>query len=655
MLHVPRTRWAVLAPTRWAWLRLLTTPSSYLLVLALTVTMVAKARVVRGLEGIEFWPGRWFAAVAPDFVVFLGLAAMFALAERASRRALFATLPLAFVIATLACISALQLWITGAQLSAQVLVLGIERFADVQAMARASINLGPVGVALVVIALVVPPGAAGLALRRASKPLHPTADGAERARAASASVVFAVVVFLVAPTPEQFASLYRNAVAHAVWGLAVGAQGRNEGLGLFAGYQPHDLVESTSIATLRAGPRPNIVLIVLESTRRDATSLAGPQARAKTPNLVALAARGIEVTRGRAVIPHTTKSLWSMLCGRLPILVSRLYETTPSTDVQCIPHILHAAGWRTGFLQSAVGRFEDRPRLARRLGFREFLAAENYTKSLAGYLATDDEALVEQLRNWFDKSPASPFMVTLLTSSTHHPYLLTDTSAARANADGAPTTTDRDRYDRQVEAADHMIGGVLDLLRQRGVFEQTIVVVVGDHGEGFGEKVTRQHALNFYEEGLRVPWVIAGPGVPQFRSDANASLLDLAPTLLDLLGVELSTEAASATYARSVMRVVPNRVLPFSCFIEDACDGFVVNSTKVVSMRESGRVFSFDLSADPDERNPLELTLDLARQLEEVQRILDRHRTTTWPRPRDEMLEFWPWNCQRDLPCGIKN
>lgn len=655
MLRLARIRCGTLIPTRWSWVRLVAATSSYLLVLALAVTVGAKAHVVQSMKEPSFWPARLVAAAAPDIAVFLGLAALCALAEHTWRHSRFVTTPIALATTVLATLSAVQLWITGEQLSAQVLALALERFSDLRAIARASFQISPLAIAATLAALVLVPAGARSVLRRFGQPLSPTADAFERASTAGIGSVLALLLTLVVPVPDPLAGLYRNAVVHTTWDVAAGERSWNGEIPLFAGYTPHDLVDQKTIDALRSGRHPNLVVIILESVRRDATTLSSADAHAKTPHLVELAARGIEVTHARAVIPHTTKSMWSMFCGRLPILQPKLYETTSLLDVQCLPHILDAAGWRTGFLQTAIGRFEDRPRLARRLGFREFVAAEQYTKSITGYLSTDDHALVAQLEKWLDKSSASPFMVTLLTSATHHPYLLTEESAARATTAGLPASADRDRYDRQIEASDAMIGDVMDLLARRGLLQDTIVVALGDHGEGFGEKAARQHAMNFYEEGLRVPWVIAGPGVPSRRIDANSSLLDLAPTLLDLFGVQLSTQASAATPARSVLRLPDDRVLPFSCFFEQSCFGFVVEQTKVVMMRELGHAFAFDLESDPDERRPLPVTSALAATLARVQHTIDLHRTSTRPAHRDPMPDFWPWNCPFNQPCGIKN
>lgn len=649
-----RAVWAAIAPTRDAVPYVLTTLSSYLMFVAFVATAVAKVPVFRNLEDIDFWPGHWLAACAPDAFVFSILATIFSVLESKSRWLAFATIPIALVLATLAVINAIYLMMTGEQLSAQVVQLGIERFDDVTTMARASTGFGIRHLVGGIAITSIPFAITAAALRRKQRPIGVAAEAGNRARLHLSTALVAMLVVLVTPTPIQFGRLYRNAVLHTTVDLAIGERSWNGGIGLFAGYH-RELVDDATRERLLTGPRPNIVVIVLESTRRDGTSLGGKPNVAETPNLVALAARGLEVTHGRAVIPYTTKSLWSMMCGRLPLLQAKIYEASPSIGAECLPDLLASAGWRTGYMQSATARFEDRPRLVHEIGFREIMMAEQYTPLVLGYLSTDDEALVEQLARWIDRAPEKkPFMVAMLTSATHHPYMLTPQARERAKASGKPTRSDRDRYDRQVEAEDHMIGGAIEVLRARGLLDNTIVVVVGDHGEGFGEKAVRQHALNYYEEGLRVPWVMAGPGIPVGRVDDNATLPDLVPTLLDAIGAELSPGALADTPARSLLRPVDrDRVLIFSCLFDKTCHGFVRGTHKVVYVPESGDIFAFDLAADPDERSPQRPSQELLGVAAEVRRTVELHRSKSWPRTYPLILDYLPWVCPAGAPCGI--
>src|SRR6185436_10270471 len=101
------------------------------------------------------------------------------------------------------------------------------------------------------------------------------------------------------------------------------------------------------------------------------------------------------------------------------------------------------------------------------------------------------------------KASDRPFFLPVLTSATHHPYRLPKT----LTAPGTPPQ----RYARLVEAEDALLGDILKALDDNKLTGSTIVVALGDHGEGFGDRGVRQHDNNYFEEGLHVPFVIAGP------------------------------------------------------------------------------------------------------------------------------------------------
>ncbi|HEY5924804.1 MAG TPA: sulfatase-like hydrolase/transferase, partial [Kofleriaceae bacterium] len=470
-------KWRAFVPARGAWWRLVAAASSYVLLVALALTMIAKLRVVRGADGVDFWLGRWLAVCAADVVWFCTLAAACAFAERYSRLVQLITIPVAVIVATCALINAGYLSISGEQLSPAVIALGVERINDVGRILDATLFARPLPVAACTLVLAAIPVLAWWRLRPAWR------ESAQlRAHAAATSAAFALVVMLIAPRSQEYgvARLDETAVPRTLWGLVRGDAGGTAAL--FAGYVPRDLVDKSAIEQLRAGARPNVVLVILESVRRDEITLASPTAPARAPNLLALAARGLELTNARAVVPHTTKSVWSMLCGRLPLMQTAIYEASSTIDAQCVPEILDAAGWRTGFFQSAIGTFEHRPRLVRRLGFRHFVAAEHISNQITGYLASDDQTLLDPVTRWIDEQPNAPFMVTVLTSGTHHPYALPPAVAARVRAEGSPGGTDRERYHRLVENQDVLLGGIVRALEQRGLLERTIIVVLGDHG-----------------------------------------------------------------------------------------------------------------------------------------------------------------------------
>ena len=584
-------RLRALVPARVGWWRLLAAPSSYALVVAIVITAVVKIGAASALDGGGIASG--IVAGAADLAFYAGAAALLALAEHAARWAFYVTIPLALALLVGAAINAIYLAISGEQLSWPVVAVGVDRFGDVVGIASELPLVPPIAGAVVVIASY----AAMLVLvRRRGRSICPRADALARAHAAAVLAAVGLAAMLL-PAPDDYAlaRLRGNATLRTYAGLVTGAT-TSAGDYTFRGFAP--LVDAAAVQTLRSGARPNVVLIILESTGREA--IAG------APSYTALAARGAEVTHARAVLPHTTKSVWSILCGQPPFMQPQLHEIAATTDAQCLAAVLAAAGWRTGWFQSASGTFEDRPRLAHRFGFQHFAAREDIGGPSLGYLGGDDARLVAPFAAWIDGG--QPFFATLLTSAAHHPYEYPGV-----------TGSDRERYAQIVARSDAMIGEVLTALRARGLLDTTIIVVVGDHGEGFGDKGVRQHDNNFFEEGLRVPWVMAGPGVPQRRITADASLADVAPTVLDLLGVRAVT-------GHSVLRDTPPRSLPFACFYDTRCRGFVRSGNKVVYVPELDHAFWFDLATDPDERAPKPLTGELHRELRAVHAAIDAYR-----------------------------
>jgi arylsulfatase A-like enzyme len=637
--------------------RLLASPSGYLLTLALVVTALAKLRVLGELEGVSARPLWWLASLGGDAALYGGLAALFALGERRVPRIMIITVTLSLLVTAVAVINGAYLGMTGEQITWQVMSVGLERFGDVSGIVgEEAARLGWKLVLVVVVVLGVPGGALAL-LRRRGHSMNPAAQAGARAHAAAAVAAAGLLVALAAPVPRDYAlsRLTGNAALRTYWGWVTADPDARESDVVFTGYDPPYLAGREQIAALAAGPRANVVIIVMESTRRDVTSLAGAPSPATTPNLVELAHDGLEMSAARAVIPHTSKSLFSILCGRPPLMQNALVELFDVIAVQCLPTVLRAAGWRTAFFQSSVGGFEDRPRLAHKLGFERFAAWEDIQGEPIGYLASDDESLAAPLDAFVAEAPDRPFLAVLLTSGTHHPYRLSKRAAARADESGAPTRSPRDSYLRLVEAEDALIGQVLADLAARGLRDRTIVVALGDHGEGFGEKGTRQHDNNFYEEGLRVPWVMAGPGIAHRLIDTDVSLMDVTPTVLGALGTALAPESAAATPARDLLSTpvaeLEARPAVFSCWFDARCRGFVNRGRKVVFVPEANRAFLYDLAGDPEERDPRKLDDELRALLAQAHRVIDAHRTPVWPDARAAMDDLPPWHCAADGRC----
>jgi arylsulfatase A-like enzyme len=164
---------------------------------------------------------------------------------------------------------------------------------------------------------------------------------------------------------------------------------------------------------------------------------------------------------------------------------------------------------------------------------------------------------------------------------------------------------------------DRELGRLLEQLARRGLLEQTIVCVTADHGEAFGERGEFEHGHDLHREAVRVPWIVAGPGVPAgVRIAAPVSLVDLAPTLLALAGLEVPAGVegrslfpalwAGAPPAGPVFAETSSRYLSRGEHHRAAYDG----SLRLIRVTDpDGGVRAeayYDAASDPGEERPLD-------------------------------------------------
>ena len=326
-----------------------------------------------------------------------------------------------------------------------------------------------------------------------------------------------------------------------------------------------------------------------------------------------LAAESVVFETAYASVTHTSKALVGILCGMYPRLEMPITEDLEnSLPLSCLPHLLLEQGYRVAFLQTALGLFENRPGLVRNMGFQEAafqetLDGRNHART--GYLGMDEFAMLEPATQWIAAERPEPFFLTLLTVSSHHPYQVPGQPPPR-DPDTAPID-----YLATVNHLDRFVGAILGGLETAGRAEDTVVIVLGDHGEAFGEHLRMQHDIVPYEEVTRVPLMVRGPvelvGEPR-RVGGLRHHTDLVPTVLGLTGVGWSgTLPGKDLFATGGHA----RVLT-SCWFTHTCLGMREKDTKVVFHYGQRKLQVFDLAEDP-----LELK-DLAPSLppEEVRR-----------------------------------
>jgi len=161
-------------------------------------------------------------------------------------------------------------------------------------------------------------------------------------------------------------------------------------------------------------------------------------------------------------------------------------------------------------------------------------------------------------------------------------------------------------YLREVEFVDERVGWILRSLEVAGLADRTLVVFTSDHGEGFGEHDVYLHGRVLYDELVRIPLIVAGPGVAPGTRDATVSLVDLAPTLADWAGVSLPGPRDGRSFAE-VLRGGPagstQAYVSHATSTEQGVDAIIEGPFKLVLDPDGEAHALFDRSRDPDERD----------------------------------------------------
>jgi phosphoglycerol transferase MdoB-like AlkP superfamily enzyme len=359
----------------------------------------------------------------------------------------------------------------------------------------------------------------------------------------------------------------------------------------------------------------NVVILVLEGIQYSYTSLADDHKDANlTPYLVSLAEQGVQFAQTRSTLTHTTKVMFSLMTGRYPSVSQDIAEAVPAAKpyASLVTILKDKLGYRTAFFQSAKGNFECRPGLVYNLGFDNFWARDdlNDPNSFLGYLACDEFSMLGPITEWF-KAGSSPFLLTVLCSVTHDPYVV---PAWFAEPEKEPVK----RYQQSISYTDKFLAALDAELAKLNLTDKTIFCVIGDHGEAFGEHGLLGHERIAFEEALRIPWVVRAPDLvgPARVVKEPVSSIDLTPTLLALLGFDVNNVGFDGINALGI--IPAKRKVYFSSWMQQSPAGFVMNGTKFVYNPSAGRVLAYDLSAGPLEMVGLELPQQARRIADEI-------------------------------------
>lgn len=339
----------------------------------------------------------------------------------------------------------------------------------------------------------------------------------------------------------------------------------------------------------------NVVLIVLESAGAEYLQPYGASCD-PMPRLSELARSALIFEDAYAVYPESIKALFSILCSRYPAMDTETESyariTTPS-----LAAMLKAKGHHTALFHSGRFMYLGMKAVIENRGFAVLEDAGAIGGNYESSFGVDEPSTVRRALAWLDSLPRGErFFLTYLPIAGHHPYETPEPGPF-------PEQAESDRYLNALHYADASLGTLLQGLRERGLERNTLFVIFGDHGQAFGRHPGNYgHSLFIYDENLRVPYLIAIPGLiqQQVRVAKTISLIDTAPTILDLLGVQ-----SPADYQGRSALAGHSRMALFFTDYSLSLMGLRDGGWKYIYELDSDRSKLFDLRQDAAELNDL--------------------------------------------------
>lgn len=369
--------------------------------------------------------------------------------------------------------------------------------------------------------------------------------------------------------------------------------------------------------------RLNLLLITVDTLRADHLSSYGYE-RATSPAMDQLAATGVLFEQAHATSSWTLPSLASLIGSAWPMNHRCLGDNRPLPKrIETLAEHLSKAGYRTGAIANHI--FLGR-RYQMDQGYADYddELALRFTERIASHKAITSEAVTDKAIGWLDgqASTPGPWHLWLHYFDPHFRY-----QAHPEHPTSFDLNTPEDLYDGEIAFTDHHIGRLFDYLKQAGLAEDTAIVLVSDHGEEFQEHGGSMHRRTLFEEVLRVPLIIKVPGLPSGRVSTSVSIVDVAPTLLELAGIAPSLAYAGTSLVPALRgeRMAPR---PHTALLSEPnikLEALIQGDWKLIRDHKHGRTLLFNLVNDPLEQDDLasnqrQLCISMQRTMVELRK-----------------------------------
>ncbi len=365
----------------------------------------------------------------------------------------------------------------------------------------------------------------------------------------------------------------------------------------------HPATHASLVQTSQTENR-NVVLIHLESTRAQSVTPYNEDLET-TPCLDELAKESLLVERAYAVVPRSSKATVTVNCGVDPPLYQGPEFDPGGIPVPCLASLLKDQGYSTVFFQSSSETMDQYGIVAENLGYEEYYPSESMDTEgfeATNYISYEDDIMLKPSEQWLKEHKDKPFLAQYLTGTGHDDYRCLSTRH------GSEHFTDDDllnSYLNCLRLQDIFLENLIEQYKELRLYEDTIFVIYGDHGEGFGEHGRFLHGDIPWEEGLRVPLIIHDPKRFQNgeRVEGLSNQTDILPTAIEMLGYKVENGEYPGY---SLLHELPDdRTLRFSCISSRKCLASINGNEKYIYHYNNQPEEVFRLSEDPLEEHNL--------------------------------------------------
>lgn len=357
--------------------------------------------------------------------------------------------------------------------------------------------------------------------------------------------------------------------------------------------------EALADGAVRVKPFKNVIIVILESVRFKEFEHMNDDddSSFRMPFLKKIASEGL-LQKCYVSVPHTSKSQFAILSGRNPLADIEMRESMIGKVPSIVSLLKETKGTNSYFVTVQNLNFENTSGLLDAVGFEYVIDSAELSKhgkvtesSSFGYF---DDALSNYPYSKVKQN--APFVLTLMTNAAHHPYDYPGKVKSEV--------TDYQAYLKSEEVADKAMARVFDKFRQSNLLDDTLVVIVGDHGESFGEHGTFIHNSSMYEEEVSVPLIFwsSDGRMKNIELRKQARQIDIAPTIADLVGV-YKNENYTLQGTSLIKRSNVEPPIFISTFFSDIAQAVVHENVKVILSNGKGEITRYDLNNDPMESN----------------------------------------------------